>query len=142
MKKQACTHHRRYGFTIVEVLVVVIIIAALATMIVPRFFGRIGSAKHGVARQKLVEIEKAIDMFSYEYGRLPESLDELVNRPPDIPEEKWNAPTLKAKDLVDPWDRRFIYKVPGDHGPYDLYSLGADGEAGGEKENADINNWE
>ncbi len=141
MKRKTGSGGRSVGFTIVEILVVVVIIAVLATMIVPRFFGRVESAKHGVAKQKLVEIEKAVEMFSYDYGRLPEALDELVNRPADIPEEKWNPPTLKAKDLLDPWAREYVYKRPGEHGPYDLYSLGADGQAGGEKENEDITNW-
>ena len=125
----------------VEIIVVVLIIAVLATMIVPRFFGRVESARHGVARQKLVEIEKAVEMFNYDYGRLPESLDDLVNRPADVPEEEWNPPALKAKDLLDPWGREYLYVSPGEHGPYDLSSFGADGVAGGEKENADIVNW-
>ena len=140
MKNQQRSYRRSAGFTMVEIIVVVIIIAALATMIVPRFFGRIGQAKQSVAKSKLVEIEKAVETFSYDYGRFPESLDELVYRPADVPEEKWN-PALKAKELLDPWDREFIYKQPGDHGPYDVYSLGADGEAGGEGDNADIVNW-
>ena len=131
----------RRAFTIVEILVVVVIIAALATLILPRYFSKIGTAKTSIAKQKIAEIEKAIEMFSIEYGRLPADLGELVERPADIPEEKWDAPAIKEKDLVDPWDRPFIYFVPGDHGRYDLLSYGADGEAGGEKDNADIINW-
>lgn len=131
----------RRGFTIVEVLVVVLIIAALATMIVPRLFGRVGAAKHSVAAQKLTELEKAIELFSHDYGRLPATLDELVNRPADIDESTWNPPTLRAKDLIDPWGRPFEYRQPGDHDVYDLYSLGADGAPGGAKENADVTNW-
>ena len=133
--------YTRAAFTMVEIIVVVIIIAALAGLILPRFFGRVGTAKQSVAKQKLAEIEKAIDMFSYDYGRLPASLEELVNRPSDIPEEKWNAPSLRAKDLLDPWGREFLYQQPGEHGTYDLQSLGADGQVGGEKENADVVNW-
>ena len=144
MTRQTPAPQRRTGFTIVEIIVVVIIISALATMILPRLFERVGQAKQGVARQKLVEIEKAIEMFSLDYGRPPENLDELVNRPADIAEEDWNQPALKAKELLDPWGRPFIYKQPGEHGPYDLYSLGADGEIGGEesnKDNTDVVNW-
>ena len=129
------------AFTIVEILVVVIIIGVLATLVVPKFIGRIWQAKQNVARQKLQEIEKAIEIFRYDYGRFPEDLEELVTRPDDIPEEKWQEPTLKPKDLVDPWDRRFVYKSPGEHGAFDLYSLGADGQEGGESENADVVNW-
>jgi len=127
----------------VEILVVVIIIVVLASMIAPPFLGRVGQAKQSVARQKLTEIEKAIDIFRHDYDRYPATLEELVSRPSDIPEEKWNAPMLKRKDLLDPWDRPFVYKCPGEHGerPYDLYSLGADGKEGGEKDNADVVNW-
>ena len=138
--KQSAGRARR-AFTIVEILVVVVIIAVLATMIVPRYFSKIGTAKAGVAKQKLAEIEKAVELFSVEYGRLPADIEELVFRPSDIPEEKWSQPILKEKDLLDPWDRPFQYLVPGDHGPYDLFSYGADGEAGGDKENADVVNW-
>lgn len=129
------------GFTIVEIIVVVIIIAALATMIVPRFFGRVGTARRAVAAQMLREIEKAIELFAHDYGRWPEALDELITRPADIAEAKWQQPTLREKDLSDPWGRRFGYKCPGDHGAYDVYSLGADGEPGGEGENTDVTNW-
>ena len=144
-KKRTCTGKRRAGFTIVETIVVVVIIAVLASMILPRLFGRVGTAKQGVAKTKLAEIEKAIEIFSIDYGRYPEMLDELVYRPADIPEEKWNLPMVKPKDLLDPWERQYIYAYPGDQddegGAYDLNSLGADGEVGGEKENADITNW-
>jgi general secretion pathway protein G len=132
----------RAAFTMVEIIVVVIIIAALAGLILPKFIGRVGSAKQSVAKQKLSEIEKAVDTFSYDYGRLPVTLNELVSRPSDVSEEKWNAPSLRSKDLLDPWGREFVYQQPGEHGPYDLMSYGADGQPGGEKENADVVNWE
>ena len=141
MKKHVRKIKRLSGFTMVEIIVVVIIIAVLAGTILPRFFGRVGKAKQNVTSQKLAELEKAIDMFSYDYGRLPQNLNELVQRPGDIPEEKWSPPTLRSKDLKDPWDRDFIYQYPGEHGVYDLHSLGADGLVGGEKENADVVNW-
>ena len=127
----------------VEIIVVVAIIVVLAGMILPRFIGRVGQAKQGVAKQKCSAIENAIEIFRADYDRYPQTLEELVVRPSDIPEEKWNPPVLKSKDLIDPWDRPFGYKYPGDHSevPYDVYSLGADGEEGGEKDNADIVNW-
>ena len=100
---------RAEGFTIVEILVVVIIIAALATMIVPRFFGRVGAARQAVASQMLREIEKAVELFAHDYSRWPETLDELIARPADVPEAKWQQPTLREKDLSDPWGRRFGY---------------------------------
>ena len=127
----------------VEIVVVVIIISVLAAMIAPSFFGRIGQAKQSVARQKVTEIEKAVEIFHHDYERYPQSLDELIHRPGDIDESKWQPPLLKSKDLIDPWGRAFVYKCPGDHSevPFDLYSLGADGKEGGEKDNADVVNW-
>jgi general secretion pathway protein G len=127
----------------VEILVVVVIIGVLAALVVPRFIGRVGQSKQAVAKQKCTAIEGAIEMFRNDYDRYPQSLDELLVRPSDVPEQKWNPPSLRSKDLIDPWGRSFLYKYPGDHGevPYDLYSLGADGQEGGEKENADVVSW-
>ena len=135
---------RRYdrrAFTIVEILVVVIIIALLAALIVPKFLGRVGQAEQTVAKANLAKIDTAIVIFSHDYRRFPLNLDELVTRPADIEEAEWNPPDIKEKDLLDPWGHQFVYKQPGDHGVYDLYSLGKDGQEGGEKENADVCNW-
>jgi len=135
-------NNRRRGFTIVEIIVVVIIIGALAGMIMPKIFGRIGQAKQSVATQQMGELEKAIDLFCTDYERLPVDLEELVNRPGDIPEDKWVSPTIKSKHLLDPWGAKWQYRVPSEHGGhYDLFSLGRDGAVGGEKEDADIVNW-
>ena len=141
MRKERRKTSRR-GFTIVEILVVVIIVAVLATMIVPSFVGRVGESRQAVAKSKLPSIETAILLFCQDYDRWPVNLDELVSRPGDIDEAKWNSPTIRAKDLLDPWGRQFLYKQPGEHGVYDLYSLGKDGQEGGEGEDADIGNWE
>ena len=130
MSGNAHADRRRGGFTIVEILVVVVIIGVLATMIVPKLFSKVGKAKQSVAKQKLAVLEGVVETFSAEYGRLPESLDDLVQRPADIPEEMWETPTVKPKDLLDPWGRTFIYKQPGDHSVYDLYSLGKDEQEG------------
>ena len=119
----------------------VIIIAVLASMIVPNLWERIGQGRQSVAKQKLPQIENAIEIFMIDYSRVPQTLDELITRPADIDEAKWHSPTLKAKDLLDPWERQFIFKQPGDHGVYDLYSLGKDGQEGGDNEDADVCNW-
>ncbi|KKL07703.1 hypothetical protein LCGC14_2583360 [marine sediment metagenome] len=140
MRRTRAARGRRGGFTIVEILVVVIIIAVLATLIVPAYFGRVGSAKRSVAKRNLAVIESAIEMFSSDYGRLPEGLDELVERPADVAEMDWNPPALKPKNLKDPWSRAYLYQAPGEHGAYDLYTLGRDGQEAGEKEDADVVN--
>ncbi len=139
-KSQRTRRRPRSGVTIVEMLVVVVIIAALAGVIVPKLVSKIGKSKQAVAKQKITEIETAIQLFATGCDRLPTSLDELVERPADYAEDKWD-PTIKAKDLLDPWERKFLYKYPGDHGDYDLISLGRDGKPEGEKEDADIHNW-
>ena len=131
---------RRRGFTMIEIIVVVIIIAVLAALIGPRFFGEVGKAKTAVAQQKLKVIEQAVEKFYYEHNRFPANLNELVERPSDVPEDQWN-PMLKAKDLTDPWGRPFNYQYPGQHDKFDLSSSGADGQEGGTGEDADVHNW-
>ncbi len=133
-------HGRGRGFTIVEIIVVVICIAILAALIAPKFFGQVGKTRHAVAQQKLAVIEQAVEKFYYDYGRFPAALDELANKPADIEDDKWD-PMLKAKDLTDPWGRAFEYQCPGQHGRFDLYTLGADGQEGGTGENEDVHNW-
>jgi len=133
----------RKAFTMVEILVVVIIIGVLAALIAPRFLGKVAQARAAVAKQQVEEIGKAVDRFALEYERYPTSLDELVVRPSDIPEDRPFSPSIRKKDLTDPWGHPFVYKYPGDHTdvPYDLYCQGADGQDGGEGDNADITNW-
>lgn len=123
-------------------MVVVIVIGVLAALVIPNFLGRAGKAKVAVAQQKISNIETAINLFYQDYSRFPESLEELITKPGDITDEQWVPPSLKAKHLKDPWGQPFEYRYPGDHGAYDLYSTGADGQDGGEGENADITNWE
>lgn len=132
---------RRRGFTLIEIIVVVVVIGVLATLIIPNLLSRVGSAKQSVAKQKLASIEQAIQIFNYDYGRLPQTLDELVTRPGDIDADAWTEPTIKAKDLEDPWGNPWIYRYPGQHGVFDLLSHGADGQPGGTGEDADVVNW-
>jgi general secretion pathway protein G len=129
------------AFTLVEVMVVVIVIGVLATLIIPNLFRNVGRAQQNVARQKMATVEQAINMFLNDYGRYPQTLEELITRPADIPQEKWGQPILRARDLEDPWGRAWNYRFPGNNGPFDLYSYGADGQPGGESENADVVNW-
>ena len=132
---------RRTGFTIVEIMVVVIVIGVLAALIVPGLFGRVGQAKNSVTKQQIATIESAVNLFQQDYGRFPNSLEELVTKPADISDELWTSPSLKPKDLTDPWGNPFIYRYPGQQWAFELISTGADGQEGGEGENADITNW-
>ena len=139
------TRRTRRGFTLVELLVVVLIISMLAALLAPRMFRGLGKAKADIARAKMTIIEDSLARFQYDCGRLPDEseggLEALLVAPPDLT-EKWSGPYLKRSQLVDPWDRTYQYFPEGEYnvGSFDLISLGADGEVGGEGENADIVN--
>jgi len=133
------------GFTLVELLVVVLIIGMLATLLAPRMFQGLGEAKSSIARTKMTRIEDALVRFQLDCGRLPDEseggLDALLVAPPDL-EEKWKTPYIKRSELEDPWGNLYIYVSEGQYNPgsFDLISFGADGQEGGEGDNADIVN--
>jgi len=133
----------RRGFTIIELLVVVLIISMLAVFIVPRFIGKIGRAKSSIASSKMSIIVAAISLFTVDCERVPtqdEGLDALLEEPSDLEEDIWDGPYLKASELKDPWGNMYVYIEEGtvSAGSYDLISLGADGQEGGEGDKADI----
>ncbi|MCF7955632.1 MAG: type II secretion system major pseudopilin GspG [Phycisphaerae bacterium] len=135
---------RRNGFTIVEVMVVVIILGMLAAFIVPGVFKKVGKAKTKIARSQMALIEGQLEQFAIDCGRLPtddEGLGALLSPPAGL-EETWGPKYLKDSQINDPWDRPYIYVSQGtiNTGSYDLICLGADGEEGGEGDNADIFN--
>lgn len=125
------------GFTLVELLLVVIILGALAAMIVPRLAGRSEQAKVAIARADVTSnIPIALDLYELDNGKFPSSLSGLLNNPGG--RGNWNGPYIKKKP-IDPWGSEYKYKHPADHGKdYDLYSLGLDGVEG----NDDVSNWE
>lgn len=132
------------AFTIVELLVVIVIISMLAAFVAPKMFSGLGKAKHDIAKAKMATIESAIGRFYLDCGRYPaddEGLGALVVAPSDL-EGKWTKPYLKASELQDPWGNEYIYVAEGEINPgsFDLISFGADGQQGGEGENADIYN--
>lgn len=132
------------GFTLLELLVVMVIIGLLASYVGPRYFGQVGKSETKVATAQCGALERALDQFRLDTGRYPtseEGLGALVARPPS--EAKWFGPYLAKAVPLDPWGRPYVYKCcPGDHGEYDLYSLGKDGAPGGEGAAADVKNWE
>jgi len=133
----------RLGFTLIEILIVVTIIALLASLVAPKLFSKLESSKRKIAQTQIQLIENALDTFKLDTGRYPtteEGLKVLWENPGDI--KGWDGPYLPKPIKADPWGRPYIYKSPGEHGPYDLYSLGADGKPGGTGENKDITSWE
>jgi general secretion pathway protein G len=131
--------HWQVGFTLIELLVVLAILALLAGLVGPRVLDQLGGAKAKTARVQIAEIEQALDLFKLDVGRYPttqEGLDALVRRPGNL--SAWNGPYLKKWLPTDPWGHPYQYRNPGQMGPVDVFSLGADGQPGGEGENADI----
>jgi general secretion pathway protein G len=130
------------GFTLLELLVVMVIIGLLAGYVGPKYFSQIGKSEIKVARAQINALEKALDQYRLDTGRYPsaeQGLTALFARPSN--EQKWAGPYLKKDVPQDPWSHPFAYKIPGEHGEYDLLSYGKDGQPGGSGEAADITNW-
>lgn len=134
---------RQAGFTLVELLVVLVILGLIAAFAAPQVLKYLGGAKTDAATIQIERLSSVLDMYRLEVGTYPGQevgLNALVERPPEA--QAWNGPYLKkANALLDPWGRPYVYRYPGEHGEYDLYSLGADGEEGGEGENRDVTSW-
>lgn len=131
------------GFTLIELLVVLAILGMIVAFVTPQVLKYLGRAKTDSARIQIENISGALDLYRLDVGRYPtqtEGLQALVEHPVGL--NSWNGPYLKQKAVPpDPWARPFVYKSPGDHGEYDLYTLGADGVPGGSGENQDVTNW-
>jgi general secretion pathway protein G len=130
---------KRAGFTLLELLVVIVIIGLLAGYVAPRYFAQVGKSEVQVARAQIDSLEKALDQYRLDVRRYPsveQGLDALVARPQG--ENGWSGPYLKKAVPLDPWGRAYVYRVPGAKGDFDLYSLGKDGKPGGTGEDADV----
>lgn len=133
---------KQRGFTLLELLVVMVIIGLLAAYVGPRYFGQVGKSKVKAAAAQIDSLGKALDQYRLDVGHYPtteQGLNALTTKPAS--ETKWDGPYLVKGVPADPWDHPYIYKNPGEHGDYDLFSLGKDGQPGGSGENADITNW-
>lgn len=132
------------GFTLVELLVVLAILGLLAGLVGPQVMKFLGSSKTKTAALQIEDLSATLDLYRLEVGRYPstsEGLEALVSDPGNAP--NWNGPYLrKAQVPDDPWGNDYQYRSPGQHGPYDIWSLGADGQEGGEGEDRDITSWE
>jgi general secretion pathway protein G len=134
---------RAGGFTLLELMVVLLILAMLASIAAPQVLKHLGKAKSQTAKIQVDALSAGLDFYHVDLGHFPtqeQGLKALLERPENEP--KWDGPYVKRDaSLLDPWGRPYLYRVPGQHGAYDLYSLGADGKEGGDGEDRDIGNW-
>ncbi len=132
---------RLRGFTLLELLVVLAILGLIATFAAPQVLKWLSGAKSDSARIQIEAVSSAIDLYRLEVGSYPPDLEALVTKPSGA--DRWDGPYLKKRTVPkDPWGRDYIYRNPGENGPYDLYSLGADGQEGGTGEDADVVSWQ
>lgn len=134
------------GFTLIEIMVVIVILGILGALVIPNIIGRTGEARVTAAKSDIKAIANALNLYKLDNFSFPstdQGLQALVEQPTGFPEPKnWNPEGYLDKLPRDPWGNPYEYISPGQHGKYDLSSLGADGAPGGEGDAADINNWE
>ena len=136
----------RAGFTLIEILVVIVVIAILATLVAPNVFQHVGAAKSATAKSQIEMLSASLDAYRLDNGSYPTSqqgLGALWEKPTVDPPANWRSPYLRKPVPLDPWQRPYLYVSPGEQNQsgYDLLSLGADGKVGGTGEDEDIVSW-
>ncbi|MDJ0927703.1 MAG: type II secretion system major pseudopilin GspG [Gammaproteobacteria bacterium] len=143
-RTQAFLAVRQRGFTLIEIMVVVVILGILAALIAPNVISRIDDAQITKAKQDIRAIESALKLYrldNFKYPTTDEGLDALVT-PPNDPNARWPEGGYLDRLPTDPWDQPYVYLSPGNQGEFDIYTLGRDGQQGGEGLDADIGNWD
>ncbi len=130
------------GFTLIELLIVMVILGLLAALVGPRMFGKVGTSKQKAAKAQISLLETSLDTYRLDVGKYPttqQGLQALRVKPDGV--ENWDGPYLPKDVPPDPWGHSYVYEFPGQHGDYDIVSLGADGSPGGDGEDKDIVSW-
>lgn len=133
---------RPAGFTLLELLVVMVIMGLLVGYVAPRYFAQVGKSEVKAARAQIAGIESALDQYRLDIGNYPsteQGLASLYSQPAN--EMRWAGPYMKKLAPPDPWGNAYVYRMPGENSEYDLFSYGKDGQPGGNGEAADLTNW-
>lgn len=143
MKTRDITHAAPSGFSLIELLIVMVIIGLLASLVGPSLFGKVGSSKQQTAEAQIRMLGTALDSYRLDVNDYPttaQGLDALREQPEG--QENWDGPYMPRDIPKDPWGNEYVYKFPGDNAEYDLLSYGKDGQPGGEEEDSDVVSWE
>lgn len=132
--------HRAAGFTLLEMLAVIVLIAIVGTMVGSQVVKNVDKGKYGAGKAQLVTLSQKIENYALDNGTPPRQLEDLVTRPANAP--NWQGPYAKESELKDPWGHAFGYKYPGEHGNFDLIFYGRDGKPGGDGYDKDVGNWQ
>ncbi len=143
---QMLRHTKSRGFTLIEIMVVMVILGLLVALVAPNIMGRGDEARVTTAKAQLRQISNALDLYRLDNSHYPsteQGLEALVREPSGHPEPRnWNPEGYMNSVPTDPWGNEYQYVSPGSEGPYDLYSMGADGRSGGDGVNAEISVWD
>ena len=138
-----CTLRNNRGFSLIEIMIVMIIIGLMVGLVGPKFIGQLGKAEQKTAKAQIEMLMTALDAYRLDVGSYPsqqESLEALVTDPGA---DGWAGPYLRKNKIPDdPWKHPYLFQSPGEHGDVDIYSLGADNKEGGEDKDADVNSWD
>ena len=140
MRHSNAKRRRQFGFTLLEMLAVIVLLGIVATIVVRQVGGNVDKGKYGAGKAQLASLGMKIESYGLDLGAPPKQLGQLTTRPNG--EKGWNGPYAKPSDLKDPFGHAFGYRYPGQHGPFDLIFYGQDGQPGGEGYSADVGNWE
>ena len=134
------TRHRQGGFTLLEMLAVIVLLGIVATIVVRQVGGNVDKGKYGAGKAQLASLSMKIDSYALDVGAPPNNLQQLLDKPASA--SNWSGPYAKPSELKDPFGHGFGYRFPGEHGAFDLIFYGPAGQPGGEGYSADLGNWE